>query len=82
MLTLARGIAAYNVTRNSNGILQIYMSNIFQGKYDGGYPGNFGGPSTDTADVLQPLLTANTSSLVMEGVTNYTGNMATSMSNS
>jgi hypothetical protein len=58
------------------------MSDIFQGNYNGGYPGYFGGPSSDLVGVLQPIVTANTSSLVMEGITNYIQNMATSMSNS
>ncbi|RDW66797.1 hypothetical protein BP5796_09546 [Coleophoma crateriformis] len=87
------GTAEYNVTGTSNAVLSQYLTDIFQGEYAGAFPNSIGGSTTDLALIIQKLIepsvqnaelpaAVNTPAQVLNGVTNYTQNMAISMTNS
>jgi hypothetical protein len=71
----------FNVSQKSNYILGSYLSNFFNGEYFGGAPNYIAAADNALVAILQLVITANTSSFVQEGIMNYTGNMAHSMSN-
>lgn len=58
------------------------MASKFHGAYQGAVPGGYGNsPDSDIALIMHPIVRANTSALVMEGFTNYTRNIANSLTN-
>ena len=59
------------------------MSSKLDGHYVGAFPGNpYEQPLGDIALIVQPLLNAETPALVVEGLTNFTRNIANSLTNS
>lgn len=80
---ITRGNKVYNVTQHSTSILGASLSSYLEGAYFGGAGGYPAAPElgNDVMAILQPIIAANDSALVQEGIMNYTGNIATSMTN-
>ena len=65
-------------------MLRAKLAEKFDGMYIGDIPGGgpYSGPDSDISLIVQPILEANTTALVMESFANYARNIANSMTNS